>query len=141
MKKLVSMIVVLLLLAAFAVAQEAPTRWTPDVKIKFKRVGGTAISPDGKWVAYTVGTPLMEGEKSEFLTHIWLVSDDGKQNFQFTQGEKSCTNPQFSPDGKYLAFTSSRSSDNKNQVWAMRLGGGEAEQLTKAKSGVGVYSW
>jgi len=122
-------------------SQEQPTRWTPEVMIQFKRVGGTEISPDGKLVAYTVSLPQLEGEKSEFLTHLWLASADGKQNYQFTFGEKSCSNPAFSPDGKYLAFSSSRGSDGKNQIWLMRLTGGEAEQLTKTKSGVASYKW
>lgn len=129
-------------MVSVALSQEAVTRWTPEVMIKFKRVGGTAISPDGKLVAYTVSTPLMEGEKSEFLTHVWVASADGKVNYQFTFGEKSCTNPQFSPDGKYLSFTSARGgSDAKNQIWLMKLTGGEAEQLTKGKSGVNFYAW
>jgi hypothetical protein len=45
--------------------------------IKFKRAGGVEISPDGRWIANTVSTPLMEAEKSEFLTHIWIVSTHG----------------------------------------------------------------
>lgn len=141
MKRITSVLIALVVVASAAIAQDQPTRWTPDVMIKFKRVGGTAISPDGKLIAYTVSTPMIEGEKSEFLTHIWVVSSDGKLNYQFTHGDKSCQNPQFSPDGKYLSFTSSRGSDGKNQIWVMRLTGGEAEQLTKAKSGVGSYRW
>ncbi len=127
-----------LFVIGFALSQE---KWTPDVMIKFKRVGATAISPDGKLVAYTVSVPLMEGEKSEYLTHIWVVSSDGKMNYQFTFGEKSCTNPSFSPDGKYLAFTSARGKDGKNQIWVLRLTGGEAEQVTNVKSGVISYKW
>ncbi len=127
-----------LFLLNFSLAQD---KWTPDVMIKFKRVGETAISPDGKLVAYTVSVPLMEGEKSEYLTHIWVVSSDGKMNYQFTFGEKSCTSPSFSPDGKYLAFLSARGSDGKNQIWVLRLTGGEAEQITKIKTGVISYRW
>ncbi|MEX2117905.1 MAG: S9 family peptidase [Bacteroidota bacterium] len=119
----------------------AQNGWTPDVMIKYKRVGGTAISPDGKLAAYTVSTPQMEGEKSEYLTHVWVASSDGKQNSQYTFGDKSCSNPSFSPDGKYLSFTSSRSSDEKSQIWIMRLTGGEAEQLTTTKNGVNSYRW
>ena len=129
------------LLCSTMVAQESPKGWTPDVMIKFKRVGGTAISPDGKWIAYTVSTPLMEGEKSEFLTQIWVVSDDGKSNTQYTYGEKSCTRPAFSPDGKSLAFLSSRGASGKNQVWRLRMTGGEAEEITNAKSGVNLFQW
>ncbi len=139
MKPFLKLSVLIFVLTVLAVSQ---TRWTPELMIKQKRVGGTAISLDGKWIAYTVGTPMMDGEKSEFLTHIWLVSDDGKTNYQFTFGDKSCTNPDFSPDGKYLSFTSSRGGvDAKSQVWTMRLSGGEAEQLTKAKSGANNYAW
>ncbi|HDY89566.1 MAG TPA: S9 family peptidase [bacterium] len=122
-------------------AGEKADRWTPTEMIKYKRVGGTAISPDGKLIAYTVSSPVMEGEKSEFLTHIWIVSSDGTINHQFTRGEKSCANPSFSHDGVWLAFTSSRGKDDKNQVWIMRLTGGEAEQLTVAKPGVSSYKW
>ncbi|MBI4428525.1 MAG: PD40 domain-containing protein, partial [Ignavibacteriales bacterium] len=139
MKALLRTTVILFCLACIASSQ---ARWTPDVMIKFKRVGGTAVSPDGKWIAYTVSTPLLEGEKSEFLTHVWLVSADGKTNTQFTHGEKTCSNPDFSPDGKYLSFVSARGgTDAKSQIWIIRLGGGEAEQLTKAKSGVMNYEW
>src|SRR5437868_759898 len=95
----------LFVLLCASVAQ-AQTAWTPGVMIKFKRVGGTDISADGKLIAYTISTPVMEGEKSEFLTHIWVASADGTMNSQFTQGDKSCTNPKFSPDGNYLAFLS-----------------------------------
>lgn len=131
---------ILIFCVAFVAVSQ--TRWTPDVMIRYKRVGGTAISPDGKWIAYTVSTPFMDGDKSEFLTHIWMVSSDGKTNYQFTYGDKSCTNPSFSPDGKYLSFTSSRGgTEAKNQVWVMRISGGEAEQLTRAKAGVNNYAW
>jgi len=116
-------------------------RWTPDMMIAFKRVSSPALSADGRFVAYVVSTPNMEGEKSEFISQIWVASADGKQNSQYTFGEKSSSNPRFSPDGNYLAFTSSRGSDSKNQVWILRMAGGEAEQVTKAKTGVGSYQW
>lgn len=138
------LILALLLVIAFSLpvsSQDTPKAWTPEVMIKIKRVGATAISPDGKWIAYTVATPVMEGEKSEFLTHLWVVSDDGKSNYQFTYGDKSCTNPAFSADGRSLAFVSSRGTSGKSQVWVMKMTGGEAEQVTSAKAGVNSYAW
>ncbi|GJQ20457.1 MAG: prolyl oligopeptidase [Bacteroidia bacterium] len=130
---------ILLLSCSFPVlAQEG---WTPEAMIHYKRVGSTAISGDGRLVAYTVSTPLLEGEKSEYQTHIWIARADGTTNRQFTFGDKSCINPSFSPDGNYLAFTSSRGADGKNQVWIMRLTGGEARRVTRAKNGVGSYRW
>jgi len=114
-------------------------KWTPELSMMYKSISGTVMSPDGKYVAYVVREAVMEGEKSEYLSHIWVASLDGAFNVQYTRGEKSASNPSFSPDGKYLAFTSSRS--DKNQIWIMRLKGGEAEQFTKEKNGVGSYKW
>lgn len=134
-------IIALVLVSVPLIAQE--TGWTAKSMMAFKRVGtgGTAVSPDGARIAYTIATPVMEGEKSEFLTHIWLVSSDGKTNVPYTSGEKSCTNPAFSPDGKYLAFLSSRGKDSKNQIFTLRVAGGEAEQITQSKSGVNGFKW
>jgi len=119
----------------------AQTGWTPEVMIKFKRVDGTVMSPDGKLIAYTVSTPIMEEEKSEYLTHIWVISADGKFNQQYTRGEKSCTNPAFTPDGKYLTFLSDRQEKEKKQIYLLPVTGGEAQQITIGKSGVNAYAW
>lgn len=115
--------------------------WTPTEMMQYKRVGNVEISPDGKMIAYTVATARMDAENSDFLTHIWVVSADGKMNNQFTFGDKSCSNPKFSPDGQFLSFTSFRGKDAKNQIFRLRLTGGEAEQLTTAKNGVSSYEW
>ncbi|MBN1291617.1 MAG: S9 family peptidase [Candidatus Latescibacteria bacterium] len=131
----------MLLIIFPASAEYVPESWTPESMIRFKRVGSTDLSPDGRFVAYTVSTPLIEGEQSDYLTHIWIASTDGAMDYQFTRGEKSCSDPSFSPDGKYLAFLSSRSTDGKTQVWISPLSGGDAEQITIAESGVNAYVW
>ncbi len=114
-------------------------RWTPALSMRFAQISGLAVSPDGENVAYVVREPLMEAEQSEFRSHIWLVSRDGTRNVQFTRGEKSASSPAFSPDGEWLAFTTSRSG--KNQIWAISLNGGEARQITDAKAGTGQFRW
>ncbi|MCH7680008.1 S9 family peptidase [candidate division KSB1 bacterium] len=119
--------------------EQPEDKWTPKLSMKYKSIRGTAMSPDGKWIAYVVREAVMEGEKSEYLSHIWVVSSDGSSDAQYTRGEKSASNPSFSPAGKHLAFTSARTE--KNQVWVMRIRGGEAEQVTEAKSGVDSYQW
>ena len=116
-----------------------PNAWTPELTMGFRGVGGTALSPDGSLVAYVVREPVMEGNKSEYLSHIWIASADGGRNAQYTRGNKSATSPSFSPDGRWLAFTSSRS--DTAQVWVMPVDGGEAEQVTNAPGGVASFAW
>lgn len=114
--------------------------WTPEIQVKTRAVGTPRISPDGKRVVYTVNDAVMTADKSEFVTQIWIASVDGKDNDQLTFGDKSSTNPKWSPDGRSIAFTSNR-KDNKNNLYVMRVSGGEAEQITDVKSGVGDFEW
>ena len=122
-------------------AAEAPAddRWTPALSMRYHQVSGLAISPDGAHVAYVVREPLMEGEKSEYLSHIWVAAADGSRNVRFTRGEHSAGSPAFSPDGLWLAFSTARS--DKNQIWVIPMAGGEARQVTDAKAGVGQFRW
>ncbi len=130
-----------LLAACFAQPLLAQPDWTPARMMAFKRVGSPVISPDGQRVAYVVGNARMDAENSDFLTHIYVVGADGKANAQFTVGDKSCTNPKFSPDGLMLAFTSARGKDGKTQLYVLRLAGGEAEPITTGKGNVSNYGW
>jgi dipeptidyl aminopeptidase/acylaminoacyl peptidase len=133
-------IIAFALFIGFVFSLHAQKAWTPSSMINYNRLTGAVISPDGKNVAYTVSTPQMEGEKSEFLTHVWIATTDGGSNHQFTFGDKSCNNPQFSPDSKWLSFTSARKED-KSQLFIISMMGGEAQQITKMKSSVADYSW
>src|SRR6266702_1976183 len=90
---------------------------TLDDLLTIKSVGGTQISPDGKWIAYTVS--YGDFKQDAFITQIWLVASDGGKNFQLTRGEKSSTNPKWSPDRQWLAFLSNRVED-KNQIFLIK---------------------
>lgn len=135
--KLFLSLLLLLLVQMVGFSQEM--NWTPEFSMNFKSINSTTISPDGKYVAYVVRTPVMEGEKSEYVQQIWVAATDGSMDVEYTRGEKSSFAPAFSPDGKSLAFLSSRSG--KTQIWLMRLMGGEAEQITDVKKGVSRFQW
>ena len=123
-----------------AAAQTSAPAWDPEMQLKLKAVGSPRVSPDGKRIVYTVSEAVTTPEKSEFVTQIWLATIDTKHNLQITFGEKSSTNPKWSPDGNWIAFTSNR-KDNKNNLYLLSLNGGEAEPLTEVKSGVSDFAW
>ena len=114
--------------------------WTPEVSLTVKGVGPARVSPDGARAAYTVTGPVMTDEKSEYVTQIWLAGTDGSDACQATFGDTSSDNPRWSPDGRFLAFTSKR-ADKKSRLYVMRLSGGEPEPLTDGKADVGDYRW
>lgn len=113
--------------------------WTPDLSMKVRGVGGVRVSPDGRRAVFTVNEAVMTADKSEYNTQIWAANTDGSDAYQMTFGDKSSAAPDWSPDGKWIAFTSPRSG--KNNLYLLRAGGGEAEMITDVKSGVGGFAW
>lgn len=128
----------LLFLNVFA-SENDSTLWSPEFCMSLSVPTSSTISPNGKFIAYTVREAKTEEKESSYLTHIWVAAVDGSFNLQYTRGEKSCTDPSFSPDGTYIGFLSAR--EEKNQVYRIRLMGGEAEKITFAENGVEKFKW
>jgi dipeptidyl aminopeptidase/acylaminoacyl peptidase len=106
-------------------------------------VGNPQLSPDGKWIAYTVRRVDTKADKN--ITNLWMVSWDGTQDMQLTyEIDHSVSEPRWSPDGKYISFLSDRTGapDVKgSQVWLLDRRGGEARQLTSVKGKLSGYQW
>ena len=109
-----------------------------DDYFQIRDVGQPELSPDGQWVAYTVRTKMLKEDKNE--TRIWMVSTHGGDPLPMTAEGVSSGHPRWSPDGKYLAFTSARDG-GKSQVWLLNKLGGEAVRLTDILQGVGDFEW
>lgn len=126
----------LMLMVSGALAQSRVP--TLDDLITLKTIGGTQISPDGKWIAYTVSNG--DFKQDAFVTQLWLVNTADGKSVQLTRADKSSTNPRWSPDGQWLAFLSNRIED-KNQIFLIDPSGGEARQLTKSETAINTFAW
>ncbi len=104
--------------------------------IGMHRMAEPEISRDGKWVAYTVTTPDMDANRG--ASNIWIVSTAGGAELQLTRSGHD-SSPVWSPDGKTLAFLSSRSGNS--QVYLLSMEGGEAPPLTKLSTGADIVKW
>ena len=123
-----SLVLILLLLCTAVPALAGDTHpfnvqdmWT------MKRISDPQLSPDGKWVLFTLRTQDFEANKGR--TDLWVIGVDGKNQRQLTNDPANDSGGRWSPDGQSIYFTSSRSGSS--QIWKLAFSGGEAVQLTK----------
>jgi dipeptidyl aminopeptidase/acylaminoacyl peptidase len=147
---LVSSVFTLLALAASAQTPPPKRNLTIDDYFRIKGVSDPQISPDGKWVAYTVETASLKDDKNH--RQIWMdATTGGADAIPLTNESVNSSHPRWSPDGKYLAFLSARSDskssdddskdDAKKQVWLLNRAGGEAQQLSTTIQDVDTFAW
>ena len=117
-----------------------------DDLAKIARVGSPVISPDGAWFLYSVSRADTKEDKNH--SDLWMERWDGSGNMQLTFGKEGASHPEFSPDGKYISFLSSRPGKAKGtQLWVLNRLGGEPEQFTEITAVGGVpeeiqdYAW
>jgi dipeptidyl aminopeptidase/acylaminoacyl peptidase len=104
---------------------------------KMKRIADPCVSPDGKWVAYTLTTPNVEANRNS--SDIWVSATDGSSAKQLTTDPASDRHAAWSPDGKWIAFESTRSGDS--QIWLMKPDGSEQKQFTTISTGASTPLW
>ncbi len=109
--------------------------------MKIVTTSGIQISPDGSKAVTVVIRKAVKNESDYYYTrHLYLIDLANKtEPIQLTFGDRSDGQPQWSPDGKQIAFT--RSDNDKSQIWLLPLGGGEAHVLTKAEFGANNPRW
>lgn len=105
--------------------------------LSLKQVGTPVISPNGKYIAYTMTST--DWASNGYDSEIWL-SKDGETPIQLTRTSKgSSSSPAFTPDNQFISFLSDRGE--KTQLYLIPVNGGEAIQITKDEDGIGGYQW
>src|SRR5881409_1100145 len=133
----------LLMLATFAVPLAAQQRHsiTHEDVFLMKRISSPAISPDGRWIVFSVTEPsYTEGDQ---VSDLWVVPSDGSaepRRLTNTKGGESGV--AWSPDSKRIAFSARREGDDVSEIYLLDLsGGGEAQRLTTTSTGAAAPLW
>ncbi len=145
------LVLLCLTIATISLAQQSSVRRgiTAEDYFSFEFLSDPRISPNGKLVAYVV--TKVDRTQNRRNSSIWMVSTDGTgRPWQFTTSPQSANSPRWQPDGKALAFISTRpgsestsnsSEQPKAQIYLLSMGGGEARRITNLKNGVSSFQW
>jgi dipeptidyl aminopeptidase/acylaminoacyl peptidase len=136
-------VVALVCAGAVPSGAQAPAvpRFTVEEMLKLRRVSDPQLSPDGRYVAYVVTDVSLE--KNSRVNHLWLVPVAGGEPTALVHDDKSDTSPRWSPDGKRLAFLSTR--DEGSQVWVVDVlqgrAAGKPRRITDVATEVSSFAW
>ncbi len=123
----------LLLCGALAAAEKSPI--THETLWMMKRVSSPSLSPDGKWVVFTLTEPSYN--ETDQVTDLWIVPADGSakpRRLTATKSGESGVN--WSPDSGRIAFSARREGDEVAQIYILDIGaGGEAVRATTLSTG------
>src|SRR5688572_27846382 len=94
-----------------------------------KRVGASVVSPDGKWVVFSVTEPSYDDK--EQVSDLWIVPSDGSAKPRKLTGTKAGeSDAAWSPDSRRIAFSAKRDGDEANQIYVLDVTGGEAQRVS-----------
>ena len=116
--------------------------FSPDDVLRMKACTEVKISPDGKWVAYTVRVPREANEEpGGAFSELYLASAQTGEIRPFITGKVNISSPRWSPDGLKIAFLTKRGEKAKTQVWMIPVNGGESRQVTHSETSVSTFRW
>jgi dipeptidyl aminopeptidase/acylaminoacyl peptidase len=110
--------------------------------MKMRRLGDMALSPDGKWILFSVTD--VDLEKNTRTSHLWVVPAAGGDEKPVTASSAGESRGRFSPDGKQVLFISSR--EGSPQIYLASFDSatgnlGDAHRLTSMSTGADGALW
>ncbi|MBM4191597.1 MAG: S9 family peptidase [Gammaproteobacteria bacterium] len=136
-RNLISLVAVIMTLT-LGTTDTAASAFTANDLNTLARVSDPQVSPDGRYVVYTLRETDLEANRGR--TDLWLaelLGTDLVKPRRLTQHPASDSSARWAPDGSGLFFLSSRSGSS--QVWHISLSGGEAQQVTSLPLDVGSF--
>jgi dipeptidyl aminopeptidase/acylaminoacyl peptidase len=130
-----SLLFLLLISVAPALAQKRA--FTIEDLYRIKSLSDVQISPDGKTIVYAVGVSDLASAKRR--SSIWIMDVDGKNARQLIAEDQRASSPRFSPDGRWIAFISSK--EGSPNLYVMPSAGGESKKITGISTGVSDPLW
>lgn len=134
LKRTLALLVLLLAAVAGSAADKQPL--THETMWLMKRVGAPAISPDGKWVVFSVTEPSYDDK--EQTSDLWLAPTDASAApRKITALKAGESDPSWSPDSRRIAFSAKRDADEVSEIYLLDIsGGGEAQRITNLSTGL-----
>jgi len=125
-------------------AQDAPRAMTVTDLIELPTLSDPRVSPEGDQILFV--RSRADWERNRTVSQVWRIDADGSNELQLTRGDEGAASPRWSPDGRTIAFLSSRSPDGEEndaatQIFLIRNAGGEAEPLTRHPTSVSSIQW
>ena len=117
---------------------------TLDEFFNYVEFDAVKLSPDGRSIV--IATDRADWDRSIYRTELWLYRNDGAGGTlsQLTQSGRDSA-PQWSPDGRWIAFLSERNTGSTGepiaQLYLISPAGGEAFPVTKGDEEVHSFCW
>jgi dipeptidyl aminopeptidase/acylaminoacyl peptidase len=134
MKRFVVALAVAVLSITFIGAASGQNKFTIEEMMKVRRVADPRVSPDGKWVAFTIGDVNFDANRVVNQIYVTSIAGGGEIK-RLTSGTSSSSAPRWSPDGKKIAFITG------SQIWVMDNDGDDKKQVTTISTGAGGPVW
>ncbi len=141
MNKVTGLLLVAAVMGAAGAQAAAPKKTlTHEMLWMMKRVGAPVVSPDGKWVVYSINEPSYE--QGAAVVDLWIVPADGSAApRRLTNTKAGEGSPAWSPDSRRIAFSTKREGDDQAQIYVIDIAGGEARRVTNTPTGADNPQW